>query len=114
MAITRQFLSASTKGQPVTVATGAPTTLHQGTTATAVTTQDEVHVWFVNNGASTVTISVYMGTTAVNPIIITPASKSGPYLAVAGFPLASGILYASAGATGVDAYGLVNRLTTGA
>lgn len=116
MAIYRVKLSASTNGQPITVATGgaAPTTLHQGTTATAVSTSDETHVWFVNNGASTVTVSVYVGTTGMDPILAEVPSRSGPYLILPGTYLYSGVIYATAGATGVGAYGIVNRLTTGA
>lgn len=112
MAITRQKLSASTNGQPITVATGAPTTLHASTTAAS--TSDECHIWFVNNTAATITASLYMGTTVVSPIVVEVPAKIGPYLVAPGLFLASGIAYASAGATGIDAYGIANRLTTGA
>ncbi len=113
MAITRRALSGSTNGRGVSVTTGAPATLHTSTTVTG--SSDEVHIWFVNNGASTTTLSVFQGATgAADTIQYGITSRTGLHLVVPGLFLASGLIaYASAGATEVYAFGFVNRLTTG-
>lgn len=114
MAIVRVKLSGSTSGAVVAVTTGAPATIH--TSTTAANTTEELHVWYVNNGASTVTLTHYHGTTAVGSAIVAEIpAKSGPYLVSPGLFIACGaIAYAAAGATEVYAFGFINRLTTGA
>ncbi len=114
MSITRVKLSASSNGAPITVTTGtAPATLHTTTGLSSTCSADEVHIWFVNNGASTVTISYFHGTTNVDPVVTEIPAKSGPFLVSPGWHLTTLIAYALAGATGVSAYGFANRLTTG-
>lgn len=112
MAITRVRLSASTNGQAVSLAT-IPTTLH--TSTTAASTSDEIHVWMVNSGASTVTVHYWHGATVVSSVYELP-SMNGLHLICPGLFLASGLVaYGSLGSAGtVYAYGFVNRLTTGA
>lgn len=114
MAITRQKLSGSTNGRGIAVTTGAPATLHTSTTVTG--TADEVHVWFVNSGASLTTVTAFMGSTGLGDAIPYELPKNaGLHLVVPGLFLASGLAcVAAAGATGVIAYGFANRLTTGA
>lgn len=115
MAIVRAKLSGSTSGMGVVSVTtaAAPAALHTSTTAASTT--EELHVWYVNNGASTVTLTHYHGATgATNAIVVEIPAKSGPYLVSPGLFIACGaIAYAAAGATEVYLHGFVNRLTTG-
>lgn len=113
MAIVRQDLTGSTNGRGIAIAT-AGITVHTATTATSAV--EEVHLWFVHNGASTATLSVYMGTTGVaDEIIYELPAKDGLHLVVPGLFLASGLICAAfAGATGMVGFGFINRLTTGA
>lgn len=113
MALTRQKLSASLGGSPISLATSAPSTIHTSTTAAGAS--DETHLWVSNVGALT-TVAIYVGTTGEgDKIVDSVPGSSGMYLMVPGLYLASGlILYGTAGTTGVVAYGFVNRLTTGA
>ena len=113
MAITRVKLSASTNGQAIGLTT-LPVTIH--TSTTAANTSDEVHVWIANRTANAATLSVHVGVTGIIFNMEVPG-HSGPYLAVPGFFLASGLaLYANSNNSASDfyAYGFVNRLTTGA
>lgn len=114
MAIVRAKLSASTNGQPIGLATNAATTIH--TSTTAASTSDEAHVWYVNTGATAVTGWLSVGATgSVTPFPIEIPAYSGMYLVAPGIFLASGIVLGGyAGGSGVQAYGFVNRLTTGA
>ena len=115
MAIIRVKLSGSTSGLPITVTTGtAPGTVHTSTTAASTT--EELHVWYVNNGASTVTLTHYQGATGVaSAVAVEIPAKSGAFLVAPGWFIACGaIAYANAGATEVYAHGFINRLTTGA
>lgn len=114
MAITRVKLSGSTSGLPISVTTGAPATIH--TSTTAANTTEELHVWYVNNGASTVTLTHYHGATGTaQAIVYELPAKNGLHLTAPGLFLACGaIAYAAAGATEVYAHGFINRLTTGA
>lgn len=114
MAITRVKLSASTNGQGIALATGAPTTIH--TSTTAANTSDEVHVWIVNETGSTSTVFLYVGTTgSSNKITQGMEYGLGLDLTIPGLFLTSGlILSANGGLVGFTAFGFVNRLTTGA
>lgn len=113
MAIIRAKLSASTNGQAIGLTT-LPTTIHTSTTAAG--TSDEIHVWVANRTANAATLVVAVGVTGIQFNLEVPGN-SGPYLAVPGFYLASGlVLYAHSNNAASDfyAYGFINRLTTGA
>jgi hypothetical protein len=114
MAITRVKLSASTNGRGISLATGAPTTIH--TSTTAASTSDEMHVWVSSNGTATATMYIFVGTTGTGDLIrYEMPHNDGLHLLVPGLFLTSGlILYGQAGDAGAVAYGFVNRLTTGA
>lgn len=117
-AFSHEVLSGSTNGLGIKITgtnTAGGVTFH--TAISGTTSRDEVWVWLQNNNASgvsrTVTIE-FGGTTAIdNQIILSIPPKSGPVLAVPGFPLRNGLLVKAFAdvANEVVAYGYVNRVT---
>lgn len=112
MAIVRVKLSASTNGQAIGLTT-IPSTLH--TSTTAANTSDEVHVWVANRTASAATAFFYVGATGATFAVEVPGN-AGPFLAIPGFFLTSGLVLSANSNTAAAfyAYGFINRLTTGA
>jgi hypothetical protein len=117
-AFSHEVLSSSTNGLGIKIdgaTSGNARTLH--TAIAGTTSRDEVWIWLQNNNASgvsrTVTIE-FGGTTAVdNQIILSVPPKSGPVLAVPGFPLRNTLLVKAFAdvANEVVVYGYVNRVT---
>lgn len=111
----KKIFSASVDGRgvPITATSATGTTIH--TAATGIIF-DEVHLALANRATSDKTMTVEWGTStdpALSFSVVVPASGSGVFSVVDGFPLASGQFVRVYGATGdVVAYGYVNRLVS--
>jgi hypothetical protein len=116
---TKVLLSASSQGQPITVAatSSTGTTIHDtGTSSTAI---DEVWLYANNTSTSPVLLTVQFGGTASpqnsKPIVLT--AQSGDILVVAGLPLtgtgsaATSIYAFAATASVITISGYVNRIS---
>jgi hypothetical protein len=115
---TKQLLSGSTYGAPITVVQTASTGTTIHATGTSSSTIDEVWLYATNTSASAVTLTVqYGGTGAVqNAITLSIPATSGLTLVVPGLILtgtgsAATTVYAYAGtASVITISGYVNRI----
>ena len=115
----KQLLSASTQGQPITVVQTASTGTTIHATGTSATIIDEVWLYANNTSTSPVLLTVQFGGTGsvqhAKPITLSP--KSGDVLIVAGLPLtgdgsAANTVYAfAATASVITISGYVNRIS---
>ena len=115
----KQLLSASSQGQPITVAatSSTGTTIHATGTSSSVI--DEVWLYANNTSTSPVLLTVQFGGTGsvqhAKPITLSP--QSGDVLIVAGLPLtgtgsaASTIAAFAATASVITISGYVNRIS---
>ncbi|MEN6480909.1 MAG: hypothetical protein ABFD29_01850 [Anaerolineaceae bacterium] len=110
---TKQKLSGSTDGKPISItATSTPgTVIH---TAVAGTSNfDEIWLWAQNNGTTDVLLTVEFGSAdAVNNIIVSVPYKSGMFPIIPGLILQNGAtVKAFAGTTAVvSILGFVNNI----
>jgi len=118
---TKQLLSGSTYGQPITVVQTASTGTTIHATGTSSSTIDEVWLYANNTSTSPVLLTVQFGGTGSvqNAKPITLAPQSGDVLIVAGLPLtgtggasptASTIYAFAATASVITISGYVNRI----
>jgi len=115
---TKQLLSGSTYGQPITVVQTASTGTTIHATSTSASTIDEVWLYANNTSTSPVLLTVQFGGTGSvqNAKPITLAPQSGDVLIVAGLPLtgtgsAASTVYAfAATASVITISGYVNRI----
>ena len=115
----KQLLSASSFGQPITVVATASTGTTIHATGTSATTIDEVWLYANNTSTSPVLLTVQFGGTAspqnAKPITLVP--QSGDVLIVAGLPLtgtgaaASTIAAFAATASVITISGYINRIS---
>lgn len=114
---TKQILSGSTQGQPMTIGVfGSPTTVH--TTGTSASVIDEIWLYANNLTTSPVLLTVLFGgvsaTQHAKPITLAP--QSGDVLIVAGLPLTgnsisgSSVAAFAATASSITISGYVNRI----
>ena len=115
---TKQLLSGSSQGQPITVVQTASTGTTIHATGTSASTIDEVWLYATNTSSSAVVLTVqYGGTGSVqNAITLSIPAQSGLTLVVPGLILtgtgsAATTIYAYAGtASVVTISGYVNRI----
>ena len=115
---TKQLLSGSSQGQPITVVQTASTGTTIHATGTSSTTIDEVWLYANNTSTSPVLLTVQFGGTTApqNSKPITLAPQSGDVLIVAGLPLtgtgsvASTIYAYAATASVITISGYINRI----
>jgi hypothetical protein len=115
----KQLLSGSSQGQPITVTQTASTGTTIHATGTASTIIDEVWLYANNTTTSPVLLTVQFGGTATvqhaKPITLSP--QAGDVLIVAGLPLtgtgsAANNVYAfAATGTAITISGYVNRIS---
>jgi len=113
MAITKQFLSASTNGRPVKVAATATagTTIHTADS----TAKDEIWIWAINTDSVVKKLTIeFGGTTAPDDLIEQPVfGESGLVLVVPGLILSNSLVVKAFAETAnvVNLVGYVNRIT---
>lgn len=109
--------TSSSHGTGIKLTTNSTTsavTVH--TAISSTTSRDEVWIWLQNQNASgvarTVTIE-FGGKTTDNQIVVSVPPRSGPVLAIPGFPLRNGLAITAFAdvANEVYAFGYVNRVT---
>lgn len=110
---TKIVLSASTSGQPITVAattTAGATAIHLGATGTSI---DEVWLWGTASGAGAVTCTLLWGAAtsgASIPVVITPSA--GPQLIAPGWIISGQTVSAwTNSGSQVTIYGFGNRIS---
>jgi len=112
MAITKEFLSASTNGRPVKVAATATagTTIH---TAHA-TAKDEIYLFATNTDTVDRELTIeFGGTTAPDDLIKVTVPAKDTVLVIAGVPQSNSQLVRAfaAAANIINIFGYVNRIT---
>lgn len=109
MPISKQYLSASNNGQPISVTNiTSPGTIIHSAHATAI---DEVWLWAANTSAATVMLTIEFGGTGVSDqISVGIPSKAGLVLVAPGLPATNNTIRAFA-ASGINIIGYVNRLS---
>lgn len=114
--IEKRKLSASTDGQPISIAaTSSPgTTLHTAQAGTTDGQYDEVWLWAANVSGSACDLVLQFGGTGSSDVITIPLpAESGLLLVCPGIPLQNSKIvrgYAEVAAA-VNVVGYVNRLT---
>lgn len=110
---TKEILSASINGKPISVAaTSTPgTTIH--TAQSGTTGKDVVWLYAVNQSASNVKLTIeFGGTTTAEQIEVTVDAESGLILVVPGLPINNGLVVSAfcGSANAINITGYVNRV----
>lgn len=112
MTYTKEFLSGSTNGRPISVTAivaGSANTAH---TAHA-TSKDEIWLWATNTSASAVDVTVCLGGTAAGDLLTVSVPAKTTIQLLPGTPVSNSLVtgvYASTTAV-VNVFGFVNRIT---
>ncbi len=110
MAITKEFLSGSTNGQPIAITQTA--TLGDTVHTAHATSKDEVWIYAVNTSGAQRTLTIeYGGAASGNLIVVQIDQNTGLVLVSPGLVLSNSLVVtAFADAAGVNVVGWVNRI----